>query len=79
MMLRIPAFRHAQVEARLPPGSRPPDRPDGPREHRFAFARRWERKKKTRSLKRAWLILLVDLVLLALISLLGLMLVRRLT
>ena len=56
-----------------------PTRPsDGPPEHRFAFARRWERKKKARSLRKAWMVLLVDLALLALISVLGLMLVRRL-
>lgn len=64
-------------------GSRPDPAPPGrdPKapERRFAFARRWERKKKVRSTKRAWLVVLVDLLLLALISAMGLVLVQRLS
>jgi len=46
--------------------------------HRFGFGRRWERKKKTRSLKKAWMVLGLDLVLLLVISLMAWMLVQRL-
>jgi len=84
MMLRIPAFRHALVEVAVPSGPRPESRPPGGSPdaapgRRFAFARRWERKKKVRSTRRAWLVILVDLLLLALISAMGLVLVQRLT
>jgi hypothetical protein len=47
--------------------------------HRFAFGRRWERKKKARSLRKAWTVLLLDLALLLIISLMAWMLVERLT
>ena len=65
-------------------GPEPESRPEGGSEkdgseRRFAFARRWERKRKVRSTKRAWLVMLVDLLLLALISAMGLVLVQRLS
>jgi hypothetical protein len=47
--------------------------------HRFAFGRRWERKKKARSLRNAWMVLLLDVALLIIISLMAWMLVERLT
>jgi hypothetical protein len=46
--------------------------------HRFGFGRRWERKKRSRSLKKAWMVLLLDLALLLIISLMAWMLAQRL-
>ena len=49
-----------------------------PREHRYAFARRWERKKQSRNTRKTWGLLVLDLGLLLLIALMATILVNKL-
>jgi hypothetical protein len=49
----------------------------GPREHRFAFGRRWEERRASRSHGKMWTLFAFDLALLILIVLLSTMMVRR--
>jgi hypothetical protein len=62
------------------PYHRDPDDPDQqePPKHRFRFGERWERRRQARAIRKAWLILALDLALLLIIVALTRMLLARL-